>query len=157
MKFKSKILGFEEVSIGLRHMADKVADASRKQMHRTADKIVKEAQLNAPVDLHNLEQSIHKDISYGERGRLKITVVAGGVVNGVNVDQYAALIHENYESMQPGAGTIAKRAANPGRYIGEKFLERAADDQRGKLEKAVIGIVSLFANAELGVKSKRNK
>jgi hypothetical protein len=113
-------------------------------MDRGADKIVKEAQLNAPVDKHNLEDAIHKEKSYEDRGRMRVEIVVGGEVRGVDVDRYAMMVHENYEGMLravrkdgsqggPGPGTLAKRAANPGRYVGEKFLERAVDDQMPKI------------------------
>lgn len=135
MKAGLRVYGCEELAGLMKELAGKVPQQGRKIIDRGADKIVKEAQLNAPVDEHNLEDAIHKEKSYEGRGRLKVDLVVGGQVRGVNVDQYAALIHENYRSMNPGAGTLAKRAANPGRYIGEKFLERAVDDNMPKLIK----------------------
>ena len=150
MRVKTKITGFEEISIGLRHIAEKVQDGARKKMHRGADKIVKEARLNAPFDTGALEKSIHKEISYETRGRLRITIVAGGEVDGVDVDAYVVMIHENYNNMRPGKGTLAKMAANPGRLIGYHFLTRAYDDQGNKLQKAMIGMVSLLGNVKVG-------
>jgi hypothetical protein len=141
---KIKITGLEEFRIGLRYASEKVKDASRKQMHRSADKIVREAQLNAPVDKHNIEESIHKEITYGLRGRLKIDIVAGGIVNGVNVDQYIALMHENYESYKPGKATLEKRAANPGRYIGSGFLSRAVEENKPRLIESLIDTVKTW-------------
>lgn len=44
--------------------------------------------------------------------------------------------------MGVGPGTAAKRAANPGRYIGEKFLDRAVKAQRDKLNAAMIDAVN---------------
>jgi HK97 gp10 family phage protein len=150
MRVRSKITGFEEISIGLRHIADKVKDGARKQMHRSADKIVKEAQLNAPFDTGALEKSIHKEISYETRGRLRITIVAGGEVDGVDVDAYVVMIHEHYDEMRPGEGTRLKMQANPGRLIGDHFLTRAYDAQENKLQKAMIGMVSLLGNVKVG-------
>jgi len=98
--------------------------------------------LYAPVDDGQLERSIHLEKGYEDNGRLMIAVVAGGMVDGINVDAYAALIHENYESMKPGPNTIAKRDANPGVYVGGKFLDRAAKDSAEKLEKAIIKVVT---------------
>jgi hypothetical protein len=120
-----KISGDKIVVASLRYQADKVPEAGRKTMHRIANAVVKDAQLFAPVDKHNLEKSITKQVSYGERGRLQIEIAAGGYVNGVDVSEYVAKVHENYSMMKPGPGTIVKRAANPGVYIGEKFLDRA--------------------------------
>lgn len=140
--FKMKASGFEAVKAFLRNVAEIVPINARKAMHRGADLIIKEAQLNAPVDKHNLENSIHKEVSYvGLRGRLAITLVAGGYVGGVNVDDYAMEIHEHYDARNPGPGTQAKMKANPGRKIGAKFLERAVRDQEAKLRKSVIEAV----------------
>jgi hypothetical protein len=124
------------VMLQLRNIAEKVPDKARKTMHRAADRIVKEAKLNAPVDDGELEDSIRKEIEYERRGRLKIDIVMGGWVRGVNVDRYAVIIHENYEGMLkhgPGKNTLAKMAANPGRFIGSKFLTRAGDKEKDKL------------------------
>jgi hypothetical protein len=130
-----KVYGCDELAGLMKELAGRVPKQGRKVMDRGADKIVKEAALNAPVDKHNLEDAIHKEKSYEDRGRLKIDIVVGGEVRGVDVDRYAMLIHENYEGMNPGKGTLAKRAANPGRYVGGKFLERAVDDQMPKIIK----------------------
>lgn len=138
MNTKMTITGADELTAQLRYLAQKVPAGARKVMHRQSEIIVEEAKLNAPVDTHELEDSIRLDKGYEDRGRLKIDIVVGGMVRGVDVDQYAMLIHENYESMKPGPGTIAKRAANPGRYVGGKFLERAVDAQMPKLQKAMI-------------------
>jgi hypothetical protein len=138
MKAKMTMSGDIELVAQLRYLAQKVPENARKVMHREANNIVKEARLNAPVDDAELEDAIHIEKGYESRGRLTIDVVVGGIVRGVDVDRYAMLIHENYESMTPGPGTIAKRAANPGRYVGGKFLERAVDDRMPKLEKAMI-------------------
>ncbi len=137
----SKVTGFDEVAIGLRHAAQKVSDAARKQMHRSADKIVSEAKINTPVDEGNLEASIRKEISYDDKRRLQITVVAGGEVNGVNVDQYAVIIHEHYESMKPGPKTLEKMAKYPDHVIGSKFLERAAAKVEPRLKESMIALV----------------
>ncbi|MCK1543421.1 hypothetical protein IVB12_16005 [Bradyrhizobium sp. 179] len=130
-----KVYGCEELAGLMKQLAGKVPQQGRKIIDRGADKIVKEAQLNAPVDKHNLEDAIHKEKNYEDRGRLKVDLVVGGTVRGVDVDQYAMLIHENYEGMNPGPGTLAKRSANPGRYVGGKFLERAVDDNMPKIIK----------------------
>jgi hypothetical protein len=127
-----KATGIEAVITKLRNIADVVPDKARKTMHRGADKIVKEAKLNTPVDTHALEDSIHKEVAYGARGRLEIDIVAG---EGL---EYAQEVHEHYESMKPGKATLAKMAANPDRIIGSKFLERALQEQEPKLHADMI-------------------
>jgi hypothetical protein len=131
MSMKEK--GCDELMAQLRYVAGKVPDNARKVMHRQADKVVKLAQLYAPFDDGELEESIHKEVGHEDNNRLAIDIVAGGIVNGVDVDTYAAEMEENYESMKPGPGTIAKREANPGVYVGGKFLERALNDSATEL------------------------
>lgn len=145
--FDIEVHGAEDLILRLRNLAERVPETGRKTMHRGADKIVEEAQLNTPVDKHNLEKSIRKEISYsdtgsGSQGRLQIDIVVGGTVNGVDVDEYSVEVHERYEDFKGvGKGTQAKREANPSRYIGEKFLTRAFEAQRKKLMKAMIDAV----------------
>jgi hypothetical protein len=137
------VIGAEEVMLALRNLAKVVPDHARRTMHNVADKIVDLAKQQAPVDLHNLEDSIHKEVSYNDQRRLQIDIIAGGVVNGVDVGEYVTRIHEDYSSMNPGKGTIAKRAANPGVHVGEKFLERAYDFYERKLNKMMIEAVDV--------------
>ena len=139
MNIDIKVKGLGDLTVALRHAGERVSDTARKTMHRQADRIVKRAQLYAPVDKHNLEKSIHKEVAYGDRGRLEINIVAGGFVNGVNVDEYVIQVHENYQNMGPG--TLAKQAANPGVVVGRLFLKRALEENREKLEQAVISAV----------------
>lgn len=141
MKFVANVRNTEKVVVELQSIGERVVDNARKLMHASSKKIVDRAKLMAPVDDHQLEKSIHLERSVGERGRLVLTVTAGGVVDGVNVDDYATLIHENYESMDPGEGTLQKRAANPGVYIGEKFLTRAAEEEEDKLATRMIAAI----------------
>ena len=133
-----KVSGLDELLVRLVYDTPRVKDNARKVMHRQSEAIKDRAVLYAPIDDGELEKSIHSEKSYEDNGRLTIAIVAGGIVDGVDVDKYAAEIHENYSSMKPGPGTIAKRLANPGVYIGEKFLARAAKDSEEKLTKAMI-------------------
>ena len=134
--------GFGAVFARLNNIGEKVPDNARKTMHRAADRVVRNAKLMAPVDKHNLEESIKKEISYGFRGRLQINVTAGGFVNGVNVSNYVAEVHENYSSFVPGPNTVAKQNANPQVIVGEKFLERALEQERTKLRQQMIRAVA---------------
>jgi len=142
MKASLTVTGIQEVIVGLRYIAQKIPANGRKQMHRIADQIVKEAKLNAPHDTGALEDSIHKVVTYEGTGRLSINIEMGGFVDGVDVDIYAVQVHENYSSMHPGKGTIQKRLANPGRYIGEKFLERAEMAVRPNVNSEILQAVT---------------
>lgn len=141
MKMRMKVTGAKELEARFRYAAQKVPDNARKLMHRRSDKIVREAKLNAPEDDRELVDSIRKEVTYSARGRLQVTVRVGGIVRGINVDLYVAEIHENYESYTPGPNTIAKRNANPGRYIGSRFLQRAVDAERKGLRESLIRVV----------------
>ncbi|MFA9261787.1 MAG: HK97 gp10 family phage protein [Undibacterium sp.] len=143
MKIKINVRGDKNLIAQLKNDTAIVLDASSKFMKRAAERIAKEAAMNAPVDLHNLEKSIHVVKSIGENSRrLAIRVIAGGVVNGVNVDEYATKVHENYDDENPGPGTASKRAANPGRHIGSKFLENAVKSEREGIEqRALLAVV----------------
>ena len=154
-----KVTGIEKLRVEFRNIADKVPDAARGQMRRSAARIVEEAKLNTPEDDKLLVQSIKILKDYGTRGRLQIDIVAGGgEVLGpdgmVNLDQYAALVHENYESgvaykNGPGARTLRKMARNPGRIIGSGFLTRAADAEEPKLAKKMITVLQAAIDEEM--------
>lgn len=141
MRMRAITRNADRVVVELHSIGERVVETARKRMHSAAQRIVKNAQLNAPVDDHQLERSIHVERSLGERGRLELTVVAGGTVDGVNVDDYATLIHENYSSMTPGENTRAKILANPDRVIGEKFLTRAAEEEEEGLAGSMIAAI----------------
>jgi len=135
-----KVIGAEQLQAVLRNIGKKVPENARKVMHRGADKIVERAKLFAPHDTGALEDSIHKEVSYESAfgGRLAIDVIAGGFVDGVNVDDYASEVHENYDTKNEGPGTIAKQNEHPDVLVGGKFLERAVDEQEPKLQANMI-------------------
>ena len=146
MDIKMRITGVGEVLAKLRYITQRVPDGARKKMRSVADHIVEEAKLNAPEDSGDLVASIRKEVTYGGKGRLQIDIVAGG---NPKVDRYVAEVHENYEGMVapskwgkgPSPRTKAKRAANPGRYVGEKFLERAIRSNEKRIPQDIFEAV----------------
>lgn len=155
MEIKSKVTGFDEVKVELRNLAEKSHDHAARTMRRAANRIVKRAQDYVPQDKGNLEASIHVETMKDERRRLAIDVVAGGVVNGVDTDRYAMLIHEHYESILggkygkgPSPGTLAKMAKHPGK-VGSKFLERAAKEEEPSILSKVIEVLKSLWNRVL--------
>lgn len=139
MKISMYSVNNEKVVVELHSLGERVVENARKTMHASARRIVKEAQLNAPVDQHNLEKSIHIEKSYGERGRLEITVVAGGTVDGRDVDEYATIMHESIYALGPKSQE--KQNAHPERIIGPKFLERAADKEEETLRSKMVAAI----------------
>ncbi len=139
MKIKMKVTGTNELKAALRHAAGVVPDAARKQMHRGSDRIVANAKKFAPVDDGDLEASIRKDKTYGEKGRLQIDIVAGGGVT----ERYAVIMHES--DYQLGKKSQAKQAGQS-EIVGSKFLERAADleskHMEGYVKKSVLSTLT---------------
>lgn len=156
MKPTMRVINMDKVKVGLRNIADRVPDNARKVMHRSAEEIVKVARIQTPRDIGNLEDSIKILKSYGYRGRLQIDIGVAPTgdevnINGkpINVNDYAAIIHENYRALTPGRRTLLKRAQYPGYYIGERFLTRAAEAQEPKLEKQMITTIETVILEEM--------
>jgi hypothetical protein len=147
---RAKVTGMKAVRMLLRSVGEKVPETARKQMHRSAARVVERAKLYVPEDTGALKNSIRIERSYGSKGRLQIDVVAGDATifnaNGKEIDlnQYAWIIHEKYRDMNPGAVTILKRNANPGIYIGEQFLARAVREEQPALERNIIEAITLI-------------
>jgi HK97 gp10 family phage protein len=135
-----KVTGVSETVLSLRNIGERVAENARKTMHRAADKIVERARLMAPVDEGNLEEAIQKDIKYeGKRNRLAIDIVIMDTVNGVNVADYATYMHEGSYNLGP---LSQAKQASTGVTVGPGFITRAGEEQKIKLEAAMIGAVN---------------
>lgn len=136
--------GAGRVELMFRQFAVKVPDTARAQMKRSAQAVVNLAQIMVPEDEGSLRDSIRIERTYGSRGRLQIQIVVGNQTvikygsQVVSLDQYALIIHENYESMRPGKNTLAKMSANPGVKIGSQFLFRALKKVEEGLARAMI-------------------
>lgn len=151
MNVQLNIYGMGHAVSMLRSIGERVPDAARGQMKRSAQRIVELAQLYVPEDTGDLKKSIRIERSYGENGRLEIDIVAGDEtvmkLGGriINLDQYAALVHEAYERLVaphgPGPKTLAKMEANPGVHIGSHFLTRAGEDEEPKLEEKLVALI----------------
>lgn len=112
-----------------------------RHMRRVAKLVMEASRDYAPVDWkgytskdppgHELERSHRIEEQYGNRGRLEATVVVGGNVGGVDVDLYATWMHEGPYSL--GKASLAKAAAS-GKFVGERFLERALEEHEDDFE-----------------------
>lgn len=84
-----------------------------------------------PVDDGELEQAHRLNVVRLNKDDMEVEIEVGGIVNGVDVSAYAWEQHERlapYGDMHLGPKSEAKDAANPPeRFVGGKFLERAAD------------------------------
>jgi len=109
----------------------KVAKSEVLRAMRKESKIILEiAQMNAPVDLHNLEDAIKMEEIKVGRERTFIEISVGGFVNGRNVDEYAAIMHEGSYNLGP---ISARKALSLNRMVGRKFLERALEEHEQTL------------------------
>ena len=100
-----------------------------------------------PEDEGLLRDSIRIEKSYGDRGRLQIDIVAGGQTvttsrgRTIDLDQYAVLVHEAYETQVapygPGENTARKMARHPDAIIGSGFLTRAGEKERENIERVL--------------------
>ncbi|NKX37870.1 hypothetical protein HGG70_08085 [Rhodobacteraceae bacterium R_SAG4] len=118
--------------------------------------MIEKARNYAPEDNAALVNSIRVEESKGARGRLELRLVVGGqgdvMVGGrqVNLDQYAAIVHEAYENMLvygPGDRTLEKMAQFPGK-VGSGFLTRAAEEEAPSLDRALIEAVRSVIKSE---------
>jgi hypothetical protein len=142
--FKVDELSFRRVEVGLKNIGERVPNHASRAMRRAANRIVKKARIFVPEDTQALKDSIRVETSRGVRGRLMVSVIAGGqeviTIKGrqVNLDQYAAIIHEAYSEMTPGEETLKKMELHPGVHIGEGFLSRASDEEGDVLRQNMI-------------------
>jgi hypothetical protein len=159
MKGTLKVTGLAAVRTELRVLADRVPDTARKQMHRSAARIVKLAKEYAPEDVGNLVDGIQviKDYS-GQNGRLNIDIgivkpadafsASGTPLTDQQFDNYVALVHEHYESILvavrkdgtpggPSAKTRTKMMTH-GEKVGSFFLRTAALEEEPRMGKSMV-------------------
>jgi hypothetical protein len=160
MNIGMSVTGVGHVKGMLRNIAKRVPDVARGQMKRSASRVVDLAQKLVPEDEGHLRDSIRIVKSYGAHGRLQIDIIAGRKMvtraNGrpVNLDQYALLVHEAYETAVapngPGPGTRAKMAANPMLQIGSGFLFRAMQTEAESFERVMVQVINRVIAEEGG-------
>lgn len=155
MEIKLNITGVDEVAVELRNTAEKLHSHSARELTRLGDRIVKRARNYAPEDKGNLVASIRAEKTKDERGRVQIDILAGGEVNGVNVDQYLLPVHENYEDMLygpygkgPSDKTKIKMAKFPGK-VGSKFIDTAVKDEMPSVWERLTGYIKQFMDRKL--------
>jgi hypothetical protein len=162
MKPAIKVTGLAAVRTELRSYGDRVPDAARKVMHRSAEIIRDTAREYAPEDEGNLVRGIQIIKDYGAGGRLQIDIgivmpnnafsASGTPLTATSFDRYATLVHENYESILvtvrkdgtpggPSRATIAKMAVH-GEKVGSGFLRTAAAEEEEKLDKKMVNAIT---------------
>lgn len=122
------------------------ANAARS-LERSANRIAKRAQSYTPIDTEDLMNSIRVVKKRGARGRNEFVVIMGdmiGAQRGIDIDQYALVVHEFYELW---ASTIARRAeererGGPADKRGGHFMTRALADDRELATHDMIEVIA---------------
>lgn len=104
----------------------------KAETHRIKDISV----MQAPVDTGELEAAHKVVINRNQTNKAHYNITVGGVVNGVNVDEYAQIIHDGIGWWKLGPKSIEKQGRVPV-LVGQDFLRRAIRDNEAKLINAV--------------------
>lgn len=135
-----ELLGLElkQSSVQTRRDAKKVLREGAKRIRDTSIQ-------QCAIDEGNLEEAHELTVVRLSRDNIEVEIEVGGVVNGVDVDEYAWKVHETqvpYGDMPLGPKSQAKNESNPpDRFVGGKFLERAVDENEEDILVAVADIL----------------
>lgn len=133
-----KVTGIKENMQRLRNIGETVQENARKNMHRAAARIEKTAKMMAPVDQGNLEAAIKTVKTYEGRGRLAIDVMVDTASGPERLAIYAIVMHEGEYELGPKS--LEKQASVPV-IVGNRYLTRAGDEERDRLNSLMIDIV----------------
>lgn len=122
-----KVTNLSEVTTMFNLMDKVVPEAAREVLKQGAEKIKDTARAFAPVDEGRLEKAIHILPYQGNQFMLRIVIDVSGVVDGRDVSEYAAIVHE-YPWSKRGPLTRVK-----GPRAGPKYMVRAVEEHRAKL------------------------
>lgn len=154
-----KVTGLKETITRLNRVHDTVMRNVKATMSAAAKEMETMARDFAPREEYRLEESIHVNQTRDDRRYTQFEMTMGGYVAGVNVDDYATLMHENYEDIivndtvdeygRPRRqGSRLKDIETRGKYshslayVGGKFLERAGEITKEKIDKRVLDVVT---------------
>lgn len=112
----------------LLRQADKTARNEAFAAMRDATYEIKDISVKqAPVDTGELEAAHRVVINRNQSLKAHYAIEVGGTVNGVNVDEYAEIIHEGLGWSKLGPASLAKAATVAPLIVGPHFLWRAFD------------------------------
>lgn len=125
-----RIKNKREVVLALQYVDKEVNHETRKAFMEAAELVKKTTVEYAPIDEGNLEESV-RIVRFGGNNqyRMRLTIAVGGMMNGRNVSEYAAYVHEYTWDMR-GPLTKAK-----GPKAGPRYLFRAMRDQEKEVQK----------------------
>jgi hypothetical protein len=128
------------VAATFRREGDLAGKRCLRHMRAAAKLVMEYSRRGAPVDhkgpggaapKHELEKSHRIEEQYNNR-RIEATVIVGGMVGTVNVDDYLDFIHFGRYAL--GEASIAKQAADPQVRVGPYFLDRALEEYESEFE-----------------------
>lgn len=144
----AKLHGGEKLFLLLSQGGPRAVRRAREQMKRQGEAIAKQAQKYAPVDHkgpgpglppgRELERSIESHKNYESNRRLQMVVNVGGVVDGVDVDDYVMEMHEGLAPYGSGEYQLGPASVAKGAGVGGKFLERAFREREDKLVDEIV-------------------
>jgi hypothetical protein len=106
-------------------------------MREETTKVKEISQAQAPYDDGQLEAAHRIIIRRNQSNKASYIIEVGGTVNGVNVDEYAEIIHEGIGWTKLGKESDAKQARVSPLIVGDHFLSRAFDDRKDLIIKRV--------------------
>lgn len=153
--------GIEQLRIKLQRLAG-VSTVANEELKKCATEVRDLARKMAPLDKGNLEKAIK--IRYeGTQGAGGRFVKGGGTYSifidgtmpvegreGKTVGDYAWEQHEHLEPYGPwklGPKSEQKQRENPSILVGGKFLERAIEELRAKINKRLAKVVYQYVTA----------
>jgi hypothetical protein len=137
-----KVKGIAELAYKLENMMETSIRGASDILEAGADDIQKLAREMAPVDEGNLEQAImveKKRDGINRRNTFEVYVDDSLQANGEKtIGDYALIMHEGRGSIWHDLGKKSQlKNASVSARVGEKYLERAADEYRDSIIRAV--------------------
>lgn len=118
---------------------------SKRVMRAGAKEVLEASRQMAPIDDGELEAAHELQVVRLNKDDITIEITVGGVVNDVNVDNYAWIQHERLEpfgDLRLGPRSRQKDMSNPpNRRVGGKFLERAIEEIEPEIVAALAKVL----------------
>lgn len=118
-------------------------EAAFQAMREEANEIKEISIKQSPVDTGELEAAHRLIINRNQTDKAHYTIEVGGTINGVNVEDYAEIIHEGIGWTKLGERSMAKQGRVAPYIVGEKFLERALESRLQIMTKRVADAAAL--------------
>ena len=144
LRFKGR--GANDLAADFFREGDRTSKRALRHMRRVAKAVMKDSIAGVPYETGELEGAHDIVEEYGDARRLRATVQVGGIVNGVDTDNYASWIHHGSWS-NLGPGSRLKQAQVPahirvGKYFLANALDAHEDDFDDLLDDIMQGLIS---------------